>query len=267
MPNVETDPFFWIAKIIGCAVILQGIELLQIRRTYSANGIWRWSTLRKEFEIFPGILQWFFNLVLDYPRFLFVVLLQIASGIAVLAMPVPHAALFIILLTTNGLIALRWRGTFNGGADYMTILVLLMLTLEALFRSNSIVRLGCLWYLGVQAVLSYFLSGAVKLRSPDWWSGLALQRFLSGPPYDPPAPIISLSKSSAMMRLGSWTILVFEISFPLALLGPRACAIFLGAALVFHILNFATFGLNRFIFAWSAAYPALYYCSLQKIWP
>lgn len=264
MPSLETDPLYWVTKIIGCAVLLQGLELLQIRRTFASHGIWRWETLRKEFEIFPRFVQWLLNRTLDYPRFLVVVLAQIAGGVALLAMSQPHAALFIGLLITTGLTALRWRGTFNGGADYMTILVLLMLAIEALFPYAT-VRLGCLWYLAVQAILSYFMSGAVKLRSADWWSGRALQRFMSSPPYDPPAFFVRLSKSMLMMRLGSWTILAFEVSFPLALLGPRACAAFLCAALVFHALNFATFGLNRFIFAWSAAYPALYYCSMQKV--
>jgi len=265
MPSLESNPLYWVTKIIGCAVLLQGLELLLIHRTFASDGIWRWETLRKEFEIFPGFVRWLLNLALDYPRFLVVVLGQVAGGIALLVVPQPHAEIFIGLLITTGLIALRWRGTFNGGADYMTILVLLMLAIETLFRGSATVRLGCLWYLAVQAVLSYFSSGAVKLRSGDWWSGRALQRFLSSPPYDPPAFFVSLSKSPHMMRLGSWTILAFEASFPFALVGPRACAAFLCAALVFHVLNFATFGLNRFIFAWGAAYPALYYCSMQRV--
>lgn len=265
MPSLESDPFFWIAKIIGCAVSLQGLELLQIHRTFAADGIWRWESLRKEFEIFPRIVQSYLNLLLDYPRFLGIILAQIACGIALLSIPQPPAALFIALLMTTGLISLRWRGTFNGGADYMTILVLLMLSIATLFRASATVQLGCLWYLAVQAILSYFMSGAVKMRSTDWWSGRALQRFMSSPPYDPPAFFVALSKRPFLMRMGSWTILVFEISFPLALTGPRACAAFLCAALAFHILNFATFGLNRFIFAWSAAYPALYYCSTRGI--
>jgi len=265
MPNIESNPIYWITKIIAVAVLLQGLELLQIRRAFANDGIWKWSTLRKEFEIFPTFVQKLLHAALNYPRFLIVIAGQIALAISLLALPQPHPALFIGLLITTGLIALRWRGTFNGGADYMTILVLLMLAIDSLFHANPIVRLGCLWYLTVQAVLSYFLSGVVKLRNADWWNGRALQRFLSTPPYDPPAFIVQFSKHAGLMRLGSWAILLFEISFPLALYNPTVCTAFLIAALIFHILNFTTFGLNRFIFAWTAAYPALYYCSTKRI--
>lgn len=268
MPSVESNPVFWITKIIACALMLQAVELIQIRRAYSNYGIWKWATLRREFEIFPRVIQWMLNAVLDYPRFLSIVCAQVGLAAALLVLEMAHPAVLIGLLMTTGLIALRWRGTFNGGADYMTLLVLMVLTIEALFRSSpagGAVRLGCLWYLSVQTVFSYFFSGVVKIRNTDWWSGRALQRFLSSPPYDPPEFFVRLSKSRQMMMLGSWTILIFEVSFPFALYGSTTCAAFLGAALLFHVLNFATFGLNRFIFTWSAAYPALYYCSLQKI--
>ena len=264
MPT-EFNPLYWIAKIIACAVLLQGLELLQIRRSFASDGIWKWETLRKEFEILPGIFQWFLRITLDYPRFLIVIFTQLALSIALLVIEQPHPAFFISLLATTGLIALRWRGTFNGGADYMTVLVLLMLSIEAVFHGNPIVRLGCLWYLAIQAILSYFISGLVKVRNADWRSGRALQRFLSGPPYDPPAFFVGLSKHSRLILLSSCALIAFEVSFPLALQSPAVCVTFLCAALLFHLLNFATFGLNRFIFSWSATYPALYFCSAQHI--
>lgn len=265
MPSLEANPVFWITKLIACAVLLQGLELLQIRRTFASNGIWKWETLRPEFVIFPRPVQALLALALDMPRFLGVIVAQIVLSLLLLAMEEPHPAVFIGLLATTGLTALRWRGTFNGGADYMTILVLLMLALESLFRPNATVRLGCLWYLAIQTILSYFVAGVVKLRNADWRSGRALARFLSSPPYDPPDFFVRASRRSGMMLLGSWGILVFETAFPLALLSPRVCVAFLGAALVFHALNVATFGLNRFLFAWGAAYPAVYYCILQKV--
>ena len=265
MPTPEFNPLYWITKIIACAVFLQGVELLQIRRSFASDGIWKWETLCKEFEIFPGIVQWFLRITLDYPRFLIVIVTQIALAIALLVMEQPHPAFFIGLLATTSLIALRWRGTFNGGADYMTVLVLLMLSIEAVFHGNPIVRLGCLWYLAIQAILSYFISGLVKVRNTDWRSGCAIQRFLCGPPYDPPAFFVGLSKHSRLMLLSSWMLIAFEVSFPLTLQGPAVCAVFLCAALLFHVLNFGAFGLNRFIFAWSATYPALYFCSTQHI--
>jgi len=265
MLSPEFNPLYWITKIIACAVLLQGLELLQIRRAFAPDGIWTWETLRQEFDFFPRIVQWALRATLDYPRVLIVVLAQIVLAFILLAAAQPQPVPVIGLLITTGLMALRWRGTFNGGADYMTVLVLLVLSTDALFHPSPIVRLGCLWYLSIHTILSYFISGALKLRDADWRSGRALQRFLSSPPYDPPVFFVNLSKHPRLMLLGSWTILAFEVSFPLCVANPRICAVYVCAALVFHLMNVAAFGLNRFLFAWSAAYPALYYCSTQNI--
>lgn len=265
MHLTDSDSIFWITKAIACAVLLQGLELLQIRRAFASDGVWKWETLRPEFEIFPGFARWLLRAALDYPRFLGVIAAQIALAAAALAFEQPHPAVLIGMLAATGLTALRWRGTFNGGADYMTVLVLLLLSIEAVNRDRPAVRLGCLWYLSVQAVLSYFIAGVVKFRNADWRSGRVLRRFMSGPPYDPPDFFAALSKRAGLMQLSSWGILLFELSFPLVLHSPAACLAFLTVALVFHLLNFAIFGLNRFIFAWAAAYPALYFYSAQII--
>ncbi len=265
MPSLEFEPFFWTEKIIALAVILQGLELLQIRRAYAPDGIWVWDTLRKEFEIFPSVFQRLLDVTSAYPNFLILLLGQVALALVLLLTAEPSAPVVLGMLFTSMLIALRWRGTFNGGADYMTVLVLLILSLAGLFRSNESVRLGCLWYLSVQTMMSYFISGAVKLKNADWRTGRALRGFLSGPPYEPPAIFTAISKKPGLMRLSSWVIMLFELSFPLAILNPGLCAAFLCAALAFHVLNYAAFGLNRFLFAWGAAYPAIYFCSSLKV--
>ena len=265
MPALEFEPFLWIKKIIAVAVILQGLELLRIRRTYASDGIWVWATLRKEFEIFPGVFQRFLNVTLDYPHFLVLLLVQIGFALVLLLTDRSSPAVVICVLFASMLTSLRWRGTFNGGADYMTVLVLMILSIAELFRSKESVRLGCLWYLSIQTMMSYFIAGAVKFKNADWRTGRALRRFLSGPPYDPPAFFAGISKKPGLLLLGSWGVMLFELSFPLAIVKPGLCAGFLCMALVFHLLNHATFGLNRFLFAWSAAYPAILWAGWNSL--
>lgn len=261
MPITEHEAVCWCARLNAGAVVLQSLELLQIRRAYGPNGIWTWDVLRDEFAVFPGFLRALLGLLLGYPRFLLVLLAQLALAVAILLQPQSHPVVLIGLLAATALVSLRWRGSYNGGADYMTVLVLLALSVEACFREHAAVRHGCLWYVAVQTVLSYSIAGAVKLRQADWRSGRALARFLSGPPYDPPQAFATLAKRTGTVRLIAWGIMGFEAAFPLALSSPMACVSFLGAAFVFHLLNVAVFGLNRFVFAWLAAYPALLYCS------
>ncbi|MCW8133847.1 MAG: hypothetical protein KIS92_26100 [Planctomycetota bacterium] len=261
MPISDQDAVDACARLIAFAVLLQALELFQLRRAFAHGGIWTWEVLRDEFAIFPGIVRAPLGLFLGYPRFLFVIFAQTALAVSVLIEPREHPAVFLGLLAATALVSLRWRGSFNGGADYMTVLVLLALSVEACFRGHAAVRHGCLWYVAVQTALSYAMAGAVKLRNAGWRSGRALARFLSGPPYEPPEACAALARRPGLMRMSSWGIMLFEVSFPLGLTSPTACAGVLAAALVFHLLNVAVFGLNRFVFAWLAAYPALLYCS------
>ena len=45
------------------------------------------------------------------------------------------------------------------------------------------------------------------------------------------------------------------------LLGPGFALAFCAVALVFHLLVFRFFGLNRFVWAWVATFPAILYCA------
>lgn len=258
----DSDALFWIEKIIAVAIIFQTLELIKIRETVMEQGIWSWSILKKEFEVFPPILQRVLDRLLKYPNFAFLLFARLLCAILILVIshPVP---MFVLLLSTI-VIALRWRGTFNGGSDYMTIIILSALCIAASFKNYFGVAFGCLWYITLQVCASYFIAGIVKLRRKNWRTGLALQCFLNSTIYEPQALLQALSKNFPLMCLASWLIMLFEISFPLALLDPRICLAFISMAFLFHLANCYVFGLNRFLFAWSAAYPALLYCSLIR---
>lgn len=56
----------------------------------------------------------------------------------------------------------------------------------------------------------------------------------------------------------SWTIILFEVTFPAAILNAHLSLVYMASGLAFHAGNAYVFGLNRFFFAWLAAYPAIY---------
>ena len=71
--------------------------------------------------------------------------------------------------------------------------------------------------------------------------------------------LVKEKKSIAIVL--SWLLLLFEIGFPVALVSPDLSIVVILIAIAFHVGNFYIFGLNRFVFAWLACYPALYFCS------
>jgi hypothetical protein len=119
-----------------------------------------------------------------------------------------------------------------------------------------------LWYVTIHSISSYFISGTIKLVSSDWRSGRVLIYFLDGGLYGPLSNDSLLRKKSIAVT-ASWSFIVWECLFPLALAGPQWAMLWCGIATLFHFLVFRFFGLNRFFWAWAASFPAIIYCSTQ----
>ena len=72
----------------------------------------------------------------------------------------------------------RYNGPYNGGSDRMGLLILYCLTLSHWLPEGPLVQTAFA-YLGVQVILSYFISGWVKILNPAWRSGAALRDVLA----------------------------------------------------------------------------------------
>jgi hypothetical protein len=249
---------------IGVAVILQTIELLSIREAFSERGVWRWSMLK---NLFPRGMGAIVSPFLCDRGFLIVLSLSLLA--AVFSIFSGQWILSLVLVVTTFLISLRWLGTFNGGSDYMTFLILYSITIARYFGNERILK-GALLYIAIQTCLSYFVAGIVKLKNADWRSGKALVSFLTESHYEVPARVKRWAQDPNyfwLFRWVSWKVIAFECVFPLALYGPKTCAWFIFSACLFHLSTFYVFGLNRFFFAWVAAYPALFYWSQISLHP
>ena len=150
----------------------------------------------------------------------------------------------------------RFNGPYNGGSDKMTTLVLWCLTAAHLAPTGFWSEM-CLAYLGLQLVLSYFVSGQVKITNPAWRNGHALTDVFAFSAYPVAENLRHLAQRPALMRVGSWAVIGFEVLFPLSLLHPFALFGALAVAAGFHFANACLFGLNRFFWAWISAFPAL----------
>lgn len=163
----------------------------------------------------------------------------------------------LLALCALGLHALhRFQGPYNGGADRMGLLILVCLTL-ATWLPMAQLKETFFAYLGLQLVLSYFISGRVKLMNSDWRSGQALSDVFAFSAYPVAENLRLLSERRTLMWVMSWAVIGFEVLFPLSLISQFTliCALCLTAC--FHLANAVLFGLNRFFWIWLAAYPAL----------
>jgi hypothetical protein len=251
--------FDWSARAIGLAVLLQTAELLRVRRVCADQGVWSWPVLALEHRTLLAPLRWLLAGLLPYRCFVSMLWLRALLAALVLSTaarwPLPW------LWLSQVAICVRFRGTFNGGSDYMTVLILGALSFAAIGGEERWFASAGLLYIAVQVTFSYLIAGLGKLRNPDWRSGRALRTFVLDSPHGAPPWSRALLSRDAPARALSWIVIGFECSYPLAWLDSRLCVAWLVAGFAFHLGNARVFGLNRFVFAWAAGYPALLYCS------
>jgi hypothetical protein len=150
----------------------------------------------------------------------------------------------------------RFQGPYNGGADRMGLLVLCCLTLAHFMPSERWQEVA-FGYLALQVILSYFIAGAVKIMNPQWRQGRALEDVFHFSAYPVSEALRGLAQHPRLLWPASWTVMGFELLFPLSLLTQTTLMIGLAIAAAFHLANVFLFGLNRFFWIWLAAYPSL----------
>jgi hypothetical protein len=124
----------------------------------------------------------------------------------------------------------------------------------------------CLYFLTLQLCFAYFAAGFHKLRSPVWRDGSAMPGILSARLFGFPALGAWLGRRRGLWLPLSWITVVWEVSFPLVLVAPReACLFYFACGILFHVSTAVTMGLNKFIWAFIALYPATIYCTVGPL--
>lgn len=169
-----------------------------------------------------------------------------------LAQPWPLVGLAAMSLV----ILVRFQGPYNGGSDRMGLLALWCLALARLAPTPQWREIA-FGYLGLQLVLSYFISGWVKVVNPDWRSGRALRDVFQFSAYPVSEALRGWADRPRVLLAMSWAVILFELAFPLTILSQPTLIAGLAVAATFHLANACLFGLNRFFWTWLAVYPAI----------
>lgn len=162
----------------------------------------------------------------------------------------------LALVGLSLLILRRFQGPYNGGSDRMGLLALCCLCATH-FMPTERWREIVFGYLAAQLVLSYFLSGWVKIVNPAWRDGSALEDVFRYSAYPVSENLRGLARRPRLLFAASWAVMVFELAFPLALFSRPLLVAALAAAALFHLANACLFGLNRFFWTWIAVYPSI----------
>ncbi|MEY3789815.1 MAG: hypothetical protein RLZ09_651 [Pseudomonadota bacterium] len=249
--------------LIATSLVIQTLEFLRLSRFADARSVWSWQLQRGDVAHTSVWLQKLFDWLFQERVHQAHLLLRLGAAASLFFGVSLVSAVFLFI--SSLLILIRWRGAFNGGSDFMTMVVLTGLLVSQVAQpivGPVIAWKAGLWYVTIHSISSYFISGTIKLVSSDWRSGRVLIYFLDGGLYGPLSNDSLLRKKSIAVT-ASWSFIVWECLFPLALAGPQWAMLWCGIAGLFHFLVFRFFGLNRFFWAWAASFPAIIYCSTQ----
>lgn len=224
-----TNPLFWTQWLLAGGLALQAVESLVASETFGHRAV-----------------------------FVFRLLL---CGLLAVIEPVSLAATFAHsgLIVSSMFLVGRLRGPLCGGSDAMWFQVQVGLFLASLSGWQPVLARVGLGWIAAQSVLSYWMAGAVKVRNGSWRSGDVLRQLQSSDgPYVIWTPARWIARSPRLCLGLAWVVIGFELVFPAVLLVPTELRwLVLAAGLVFHLGNALVLGLNRFVWAWAATYPAL----------
>ena len=125
-----------------------------------------------------------------------------------------------------------------------------------------------LWYVALQANLSYLVSGWVKLLGQPWRDGSALNGIMRTRTYGHEGMWKLTNRYAVPARYLAHGVLALECLFPVAYLKGGALARpIMASAAAFHVANGYFMGLGRFITAFEAMHPMVAYTSAPKSHP
>jgi hypothetical protein len=139
----------------------------------------------------------------------------------------------------------------------MTFVVLVACLLGRIGGDPAATR-AAVSFLAAELALSYLAAGAYKAASPYWQSGSAFAMLVHTRMYGQPTAARVVARHPAIGHMAALSVVFWESLFVVALTAPPPAAIaVLVAGAGFHLGCGFIMGLNRFVWAFVASYPAL----------
>lgn len=257
-----------VTRLTAWSTALCAGEFLVARRVFANDAEAGWPLLRRRSRLRgEGLVARGLGVIFRSPGILalFWVWLLVALALVVTPrQPQAWAAGVTVLFVIQILLNVRQFPIVAIGGDRLRMVVLGALTLRELTPDSEWVARAVLVFIGGYCVATYCIAGLSRLGLQPWRDGTGLGLVLRHRLMGDARLAAWLTRHAAVGRGLTWGVEVFEIAFPLALLGgPVTMVPALGAALLMHLAIGHFMGLSRFVWAFLAAYPAVIYTSVQ----
>jgi len=261
-PFDATQATHYATVILSAGVLVASVEDLALMRVFARGGVLDWGILELQNRLTAGgwTGRWAARVFGRRGMAVTAAVRGLAAGVMVAGLPGKAVAALMLGAIYLCLLSLTLRSPYGlDGAHQMYRICVGALFLCQVVTPDSVAARACLYFIGVQAVLSYLVSGGSKLVSPSWRSGSAMIGIFSASLYGNRSFFNVLHAAPWLARLLSWTVIMFECSMVVApFVGARGCLILLASGVLFHVANAILMGLNGFVFAFVGTYPCVY---------
>jgi hypothetical protein len=244
-------------RLAAIPVIMSAAELLLRREALGTGGFLDFEILgllKGSIGSHDTTLARLFRLSMRRGPYVAVLVAQILSAAALVV--VPRSVLLVAVTTGLYVLMTKRNHLSNDGSDDMVVVVLVASAL-AMLGSSAFVREAWAVFLTGQLLLAYFVSGISKAQSDIWWRGDATTAVLRTRIFGHRRYARLLSRHPTGAVLLTRLTFIFEVLVPAALFAPRPIFLWaLAVALVFHLGCALAMGLNTFVWAFAACYPA-----------
>lgn len=258
--QVDSVACIWLSVVLVCiGVVIDTLEYMVVAPHYSSGGIYSGRILRTRYNyaqapVLRGLHDRLFSdtafKMLLIVRLIFVGLLFVPGG----GDYYYAGCLFVIMVT--GFFT-SYRSIYGGdGSNQMQNVVLFGVIASLLIDPVSGLRMIGVWFIVLQSCLSYSASGWSKLLSHTWRSGAAVFLIFNTATYGLKPVAKFLNGKKYLQKFLSWSVMIFEVIFPVVLiLPPKGALLLLFIGLTFHLGNAVIMGLNTFFWSFFATYP------------
>ncbi|WP_412079587.1 hypothetical protein ACLF6K_39310 (plasmid) [Streptomyces xanthophaeus] len=246
------------SRVAGVWVVISSAERLATLSEIGAGGIFdprvnAMSALRKggaAYTILKNVGTLHHTLLLT----------RLTAGLVLLLGPIFLVVIGwpIVAITTLLAGRLVTYGGDDGSDQMLAIMSVTFAVVLPLGIADPRIAQAGLYFIGAQACLAYSAAGIAKLISPEWRSGVAIRGILSTRTYGLERAARMVQRHPVLALGLASTTIAFECAFLFAPVLPSAALLFLlVVAAAFHASTAVAMGLNGFLWAFVATYPAI----------
>ncbi|PAW95019.1 hypothetical protein CKK33_16550 [Mucilaginibacter sp. MD40] len=267
--NILNNTYHEIIMLMSIGLFISTAEYLVKIKIFATDGLLSWNVMQIRWE--NSSKNWLAQTAFKFinPRGLSAIfVLRCALLIALAFAPVGSLNAWLCLTGLLITVLLSSLVTFYGsdGSDQMTLLIIVTLFLVFCpvgHANPTLLKIG-IWFVGLQSCLSYAVAGLAKLFSNEWRRGTAIKDVFNTRTYGSPWALSLLNNRPWLNKFLCWNVILMETLFPLSLFLPFPLAVcFWIWGFTFHFLTAVIMGLNSFLWAFMATYPAIYFIHTQ----